>query len=91
MLERTLMKISQTKKDGRQTIGGLLESWGAGEMAQKLRALVVLTDDLGSILSTHMVAHNHQCWGVMPSSGFCRYCTHGVHIHMCRQTFRYTE
>jgi hypothetical protein len=28
-------------------------------MAQRLRALTTLPDDLGSILSIHMVAHNH--------------------------------
>jgi hypothetical protein len=31
----------------------------AGEMAQHLRALAVPPEDLGSIPSTHMVAHNH--------------------------------
>ena len=36
-------------------------NWVAGEMAQQLRglrALAVLPEDLGSIPSTHMVAHN---------------------------------
>jgi len=33
--------------------------WGAGEMAQQLRALTVLPEVLSSILSNHMVAHNH--------------------------------
>jgi hypothetical protein len=32
---------------------------GAGEMAQQLRTLTVLPEVLSSILSTHMVAHNH--------------------------------
>ena len=32
---------------------------GAGEMAQKLRALPALVDDLGSISRIHMAAHNH--------------------------------
>ena len=31
---------------------------GTGEMAQQLRALDVLEEDLGLVLSTHMVAHN---------------------------------
>jgi hypothetical protein len=31
---------------------------GAEEMAQQLRALAALPEDLGSIPSTHMVAHN---------------------------------
>lgn len=32
---------------------------GAREMAQWLRALVALTEDLGLISSTHMAAHHH--------------------------------
>jgi hypothetical protein len=33
--------------------------WGADEMAQRLRALIVLLEVLSSIPSNHMVAHNH--------------------------------
>jgi hypothetical protein len=32
---------------------------GAGEMAQRLRALIALLKVLSSIPSNHMVAHNH--------------------------------
>jgi hypothetical protein len=32
---------------------------GAGEMAQRLRALTALPEFLSSILSNHTVAHNH--------------------------------
>jgi hypothetical protein len=32
---------------------------GAGELAQWLRALTALPEDLELILSNHMVAHNH--------------------------------
>jgi hypothetical protein len=32
---------------------------GAGEMAQRLRALITLPKVLSSIPSNHMVAHNH--------------------------------
>jgi hypothetical protein len=32
---------------------------GAGEMAQQLRALVTLEEDLGSVPNTFMVAHSH--------------------------------
>jgi hypothetical protein len=40
---------------------GNQEAWWieGGEMIQQIRALVVLPDDLGSIPSTHTVAHNH--------------------------------
>lgn len=31
---------------------------GVGEIAQQLRELIILPEDLGSIPSTHMVAHN---------------------------------
>jgi hypothetical protein len=35
------------------------EGGGAGEMAQRLRALTILPEVLNSIPSNHMVAHNH--------------------------------
>jgi hypothetical protein len=35
------------------------ENDGAGEMAQRLRALTALPEVLSSIPSHHMVAHNH--------------------------------
>lgn len=51
-------------------------------MAQQLRILAVLLENLGSIASTHMVAYN---WllsllpgNLMPSCGSCGYC---MHIH----------
>jgi hypothetical protein len=37
-------------------------------MAQWLRALTALPEDLSSITSNHMVAHNHLSWDLMPSS-----------------------
>jgi hypothetical protein len=40
--------------------------WGAGEMAQWLRAF---PEVLSSIHSNYMVAHNHLKWDLMPSSG----------------------
>jgi hypothetical protein len=33
--------------------------FGAGEMAQQLRALAALPEDLSSISSNHVVAHNY--------------------------------
>jgi hypothetical protein len=38
-------------------------------MAQRLRALTALPEDLSSIPSNHMVAHNHLKWDPMPSYG----------------------
>lgn len=32
---------------------------GAGGVTQDLKALVALTEDLGSVSSIHMVAHKH--------------------------------
>ena len=32
---------------------------GAGEMAQRLRALAALVEDLGSVLNIHISAHNY--------------------------------
>jgi hypothetical protein len=43
--------------------------YGAGEMAQRLRALTVLPKVLSSIPSNHMVAHNHLSWDLMHSFG----------------------
>jgi hypothetical protein len=43
--------------------------YGAGEMAQWLRALTALPENLSSIPSNHMVAHNYLQCGLMPSSG----------------------
>jgi hypothetical protein len=45
------------------------EYMGAGEMAQRVRALTALSEVLSSIPSNHMVAHNHLSWDLMPSSG----------------------
>jgi len=36
-----------------------IQIWGAGEMAQQLRALTALPEVLSSIPSNHMVAHSH--------------------------------
>jgi len=41
-------------------LGSKEKEEGAREMAQRLRALVALAEDLDSVPSTHMVAHNHQ-------------------------------
>ena len=37
-------------------------------MAKSLRALAILTQDMSSILSNHMVADNHMFWDLVPSS-----------------------
>ncbi|XP_040595036.1 glyoxylate reductase/hydroxypyruvate reductase isoform X1 [Mesocricetus auratus] len=42
---------------------------GAGEMAQRLRALTALPEVLSSIPSNHMVAHNHLQFNLVSSSG----------------------
>jgi hypothetical protein len=36
-----------------------IETMGAGEMAEQLRALTALPEVLSSNLSNHMVVHNH--------------------------------
>jgi hypothetical protein len=41
----------------------------SGEKTQWLRALIALPEDLSSIPSNHMVAHNHLYWNPTPSSG----------------------
>ena len=53
---------------------------GAGKMAQQLRAFIAMTENLGSIPSTHIAA-------VTPVPGnpmffdFYGYCKHIVHIY----------
>lgn len=61
--------------------GEWVERW-----LQRLKALVALLDDLGSILSNHMTVYN--CLEITvpvaptPSPGLCGYCTHEVHINV---------
>lgn len=43
-------------------------SLGDGEMARKLRTLIVLADGLGSVLSTYTVAHSPL---LLPFQGMC--------------------
>jgi hypothetical protein len=50
-------KPNQTNKPKKPPKNYLV--YGAGEVAQWLRALAALPEDLGSILSTHIEAHNH--------------------------------
>jgi hypothetical protein len=38
-------------------------------MAQQLRALPALPEDLSSIPSNHMMAHKYLLWDLMPSAG----------------------
>jgi len=47
--QRSPVSEEKERKEGR----------GAGEMAQWLRALTALPEDLSSNPSNHMVAHNH--------------------------------
>ena len=71
-----LSDITSWRQSGRHTAwvlqpGGHRDNGkgGAGEMAQRLRALAVLLEVLSSIPSNHIVAHSHLYWDLMPSSG----------------------
>ena len=58
-----------------------IAAWGAGEMAQQLRALLVLTENLGSVPSTHTqptTIHNTSSGDLTPSSDTH---TYGADIH----------
>jgi hypothetical protein len=50
-------QIKQIRKKGRKE--GRKEKKGAGEMAQRVRALTALPKVLSSNYSNHIVAHNH--------------------------------
>ena len=52
--EKTRLEKENKNKGAKQTT-----HLGAREMAQQLGALAALSEVLGSIPSTHMVAHNH--------------------------------
>ena len=61
-------------------------------MAQRLTALVVLTQAISLILSNHMVAQNYMEWGLVPSSGLQEY-MQGEHsvsneFHICLLFFK---
>lgn len=63
---------------------------GAGETdTQWLRALVALLKDLGLIPSTYLCGSSQLSVtpvlrNLMPSSGPCMHCTHGVYRHTCK-------
>ena len=64
---------------------------GAKEMAQSLRALTAIPEDLGSVPSTYMAAHNpwQFQWILDPSpfSGLCGHC-----MYVCgAQTYMQTK
>lgn len=66
----------------------MLWEWGDG---QQLGVLTVLSEDLCSVPSTHLAAHN--CLGGTPvrgdpvlSTGLCRHCTVLVYKHTFSQT-----
>ena len=57
---------------------------GAAEIAQWLRALTALPGVLNSILSIHMVAHNHQSRDLVPSSCLKWYMHAEHHIYILK-------
>jgi hypothetical protein len=60
VVDQLLFKQLEGKQFGAETIKAFKKvNGGAGEMAQWLKALTVLPEDLGSNLSTHMAAHNY--------------------------------
>ncbi|CAO2633796.1 hypothetical protein LEMLEM_LOCUS22372, partial [Lemmus lemmus] len=69
------------------------------EMAYQLRAITALLEDLGSILSTNIVAYspsvNPVPWDPMPSSDIqghqeCKWYTNSMQVsaYLCRHTWR---
>lgn len=51
---------TDTKMVGRWSRGWGRSMQEAGEIAHRLRALIALAEDPSPVLSTHLVAHNHQ-------------------------------
>jgi hypothetical protein len=66
----------------------------AGEMAQRLRTLDILGEDLVLVFSTQMVAHNcvtPVLGHVTSSSGLCRHYMRMAYIHTIQARHSYTE
>lgn len=57
--------------------------WGAGKMAQQLKALLDFSDDTGSIPNANMVAHNHGT--PVPGDSLTSTGTQVVHRYICWQ------
>ena len=55
-------------------------------MAQWLRALAALAQDLGSVLSIRIVTCNSSFWGLHSSPTFSGTSKYRIHMHTCRQT-----
>jgi hypothetical protein len=58
-LQKLLFNAKQKILSGKTFFEKRTKEVGAGEMAQRLRTLTALPEVLSSILSNHMVAHNH--------------------------------
>ena len=59
---------------------------GTREMTQRLRPLTALPEDLSSVPSNHMAAHNHLQWDPMPSSGIFED-NYSAHIHKMNKSY----
>lgn len=82
-------------KEGLEVDGAKQERHEAGDAAQWLRIIAVLTEDPCSVPNTYMMAHScpqlqFQDMDLMPSSGSHRLCTHLMHLYPCRPTITHT-
>jgi hypothetical protein len=72
-----------------------MPGFGGGEMTQRLRVLDALTEDLGSALTTTVVAHNclqlQSQWSQHPLLPSKRSCIYMVHINSHRHVHMYTK
>lgn len=59
------------------TVVGLEFGLGAGEMAQKVRALATLPEDLSSVSITHVMSDSHS----IPKRPNFHFCTQFLHRH----------
>jgi hypothetical protein len=59
IMTKPAQSVNVVLREGAKTIKHYKMTPGAGEMAQRIRALTALQKVLSSIPSNHMVAHNH--------------------------------
>jgi hypothetical protein len=66
--DNKVRKRKKKRKFYKKEKGDMGWSVGAGKMIHHLRGLAAFPEDLSSIPSNHMMAHNPLYWDLMPSS-----------------------
>lgn len=84
-----ILKLRKVPGFSHQTLGPFTEELllpGSREMAQCLKALIAIAEDLGLFSSTHTISYNHLLRDKIPFSDLWAPDTHMIHIHICRKS-----